>query len=256
MTVMNRMLASRGRLAICTTARATIRTSIVGSTCTVPFACGTPLAILAVMGVAALPMSIWPQAMSYLRPSRAVVLVRPVIPCLVDVYATEPGRGVCAEIEPLLMIRPPGGCWFFMILNASCVHRKAPVRLMSTTAFHCSYDSSSSDMAGAPMPALLNSTSSRPNVSIVLAKSARTDSGTPTSVWTTSAFDGPAFPSAAAASSRSTRRPARATLYPASRSASAEALPTPVPAPVTIATLFDEAMVMVASCPDADGLGS
>jgi len=25
---------------------------------------------------------------------------------------------------------------------------------------------------------------------------------------------------------------------------------------VTIATLFDEAMVMVASCPDADGLGS
>jgi len=31
-------------------------------------------------------------------------LVKPVIACL-------PGRGLCAETEPLLMIRPPrGGC--------------------------------------------------------------------------------------------------------------------------------------------------
>ena len=56
-------------------------------------------------------MSIWPQAMSYLRPSSAVDLVSPVIACLVAVYGAEFGRGACAEIEPLLMIRPPRGFW-------------------------------------------------------------------------------------------------------------------------------------------------
>jgi hypothetical protein len=39
----------------------------------------------AVMSVAALPMSIWPQAMSCLRPSSEVERVRPVIACLVAV---------------------------------------------------------------------------------------------------------------------------------------------------------------------------
>ena len=50
-----------------------------------PSACGTPLAMRAVISVAALPMSIWPQAMSYSRPSSEVDLVRPVIACLVAV---------------------------------------------------------------------------------------------------------------------------------------------------------------------------
>ena len=45
------------------------------------------------MSVAALPTSIWPHAMSYLRPSSEVDLVSPVIACFVDVYATENGRG-------------------------------------------------------------------------------------------------------------------------------------------------------------------
>ena len=49
--------------------------------------------------------------MSKARPSSAVDLVRPVIACLVAVYAIERGRGACAEIDPLLMIRPPCGCW-------------------------------------------------------------------------------------------------------------------------------------------------
>src|SRR5437867_13050499 len=86
MTVMNRTLASSGIRAMQSTAFATFSTSIVGSMATVPFGCGTPLAIRSVIGVAALPMSIWPQAMSYLRPSRDVALVSPVIACLVDVY--------------------------------------------------------------------------------------------------------------------------------------------------------------------------
>ena len=36
------------------------------------------------------------------------------------------------------MIRPPRGDCSFMIRNASWVHRNTPVRLMSTTACHCS----------------------------------------------------------------------------------------------------------------------
>src|SRR3954467_5601104 len=91
-----------------------------------------------VRSVDAFPMSIWPQAMSYLRPSSRPPFVKPVIACFVEVYGAEFGRGVCAEIEPLLMIRPPRGVCFFIILNASCVHRKGPVRLTSTTDFHCS----------------------------------------------------------------------------------------------------------------------
>src|SRR3990172_2214844 len=195
MTVRNCTLASSGRLAIYTTDRATCCTSIVGSTSTDPLACSTPLLILAVSSVAALPMSIWPQAMSYFRPSSEVDLVRPVIACFVAVYATEFGLGACAEMDPLLMMRPPRGCWSFIILKAS----------------HCSYGRSSSGTGGAPMPALLNSRSSRPKISFVLAKRARTDAGSLTSVGTTSVREPADFPSPAVASKRSLRRPARAT---------------------------------------------
>ena len=44
-----------------------------------------PLSHFSVMSVAALPISIWPHAMSYGRPSRAVDLVSPVMACLVAV---------------------------------------------------------------------------------------------------------------------------------------------------------------------------
>ena len=57
------------------------------------FAWGTPCFILAVIGVSALPISIWPQAISNSRPSSAVALVSPVIACLVAVYGAERGRG-------------------------------------------------------------------------------------------------------------------------------------------------------------------
>ena len=62
------------------------------------------------------------------------------------------------------MMRPPRGCWSFMILIASCVQRNVPVRLVSTTAFHCSKVRSSMGTGGAPMPALLKRTSSRPKL--------------------------------------------------------------------------------------------
>src|ERR1700693_3442728 len=98
----------------------------------------TPVANSFVRSVSALPMSICPQAISHLRQSSAVDLVSPVTACLVAVYGAEYGRGDCAEIEPLLMMRPPRGRCDFISLIASCVQRKVPVRLVSTTTFHCS----------------------------------------------------------------------------------------------------------------------
>jgi len=43
----------------------------------VPFACATPVDIRSVISVAALPISIWLQAMSYLRPSSEMHFVSP-----------------------------------------------------------------------------------------------------------------------------------------------------------------------------------
>ena len=50
------------------------------------------------MSVAALPMSICPQAMPYARPSSAVDFVRPEMACFVAVYGADRGRGDIDEI--------------------------------------------------------------------------------------------------------------------------------------------------------------
>src|SRR6516162_7621423 len=71
---------------------------------------------------------------------------------------------------------------------ASCVHRKVPLRLVSTTAFHFSYGRSSIGTGGAPMPALLNRTSSRPNACLVVANSVLIDAGSAMSAGTTKFF--------------------------------------------------------------------
>ncbi len=59
--------------------------SIVGSGLVVPSACRVPALIDSVIDDAALPMSIWPHAMSNSRPSNDSAFVRPVIACLVAV---------------------------------------------------------------------------------------------------------------------------------------------------------------------------
>ena len=51
--------------------------SIVGSIAMRPSACGTPVVIRNAISVSALPMSIWPQAMSNWRQSSAIDFVRP-----------------------------------------------------------------------------------------------------------------------------------------------------------------------------------
>src|SRR3569833_3037802 len=106
-----------------------------GSIILVPLGCGTPSpsTMRSVIGVAALPMSTWPQQMSYMRVSSEVDIVRPVTASLIEEYATENGRGAGAEREPFLMMRPPRGDWSFMILRASCVHSNLPVRVVCTT---------------------------------------------------------------------------------------------------------------------------
>src|SRR3954452_17725112 len=97
------------------------------------------------------------------------------MPCLVEVYGEENGRGACAEIEPLLMMRPPRGVWSFMMRKACWVHRKGAVRLVFTTPCHRASVRSSNGTGGAPMPALLNKRSSRPYVSITFANNAAID---------------------------------------------------------------------------------
>ena len=67
------------------TASATWRTSIRGSTAVVPFACGTPAVMRSVISVAALPISICPQAIRWCRPSSEMLFVRPVMACFVEV---------------------------------------------------------------------------------------------------------------------------------------------------------------------------
>ena len=86
MIVTNWTFVSSGRFDMYMTVDATCATSNVDSTFIEPSACAVPDGIRAVMSVAALPMSICPHAMLYLRPSSEVDLVKPVTACLVDVY--------------------------------------------------------------------------------------------------------------------------------------------------------------------------
>jgi hypothetical protein len=117
---------------------------------------------------------------------------------------------VCAEIEPLLMMRPPLGVCAFMILMASWVQTNMPVKLVSTTFFQVSSGNSSIGTAGAPMPALLNR---QVESAEFLASRGRTgaliDSGSLTSVGTEMVLALPA--SFAVSSSLSARRPASTT---------------------------------------------
>ena len=86
------------------------------------------------------------------RPSSEQLLVSPVIACLVEVYAAELGRGLSAEMEPLLMMRPPCGDCAFIRRKACCEHRKGAVRLVATAWFHCSRLSSSNGRPGVKVP--------------------------------------------------------------------------------------------------------
>src|SRR4029453_651673 len=93
-------------------------------------------------------------------------------------------------MEPLLMIRLPRGCWPRITRNASRVQRNAPGRLTATTAFHSWSGMASRARAGGKVPALLNSTSTRPCRWTARSNRARTEASSVTSAGTGSSTPG------------------------------------------------------------------
>jgi hypothetical protein len=100
-----------------------LSTLIKGSTLILPSACLVPFPECEPISVEAFPISSWVQLIPCFLPSREVDFVKPRIACLEIVYENESacqlgicgdrrvvlGRGVSAEMEPLLMILPPEG---------------------------------------------------------------------------------------------------------------------------------------------------
>ena len=109
------------------------------------------------------------------------------------------------------MMRPPFGVCAFMIRIASWVHMNIATRLMFTTSRNFSIGRSSIGTEGAPIPALLNSTSSRPHLPFTSAKSCFTSASLVMSAGSTMARSC-APDSVAVFSSMSLRRPTRPTL--------------------------------------------
>src|SRR5215831_8608179 len=134
------------------------------------------------------------------------------------------------------MIRPPPGVWAFIIRTACWAHRKAPLRLVSTTWLQSAQEISSTAPAGPNTPALLTSRSTRPHRRSTAANSPATDSGTVMSAGTASADPAGQAPDATLSRRASSRRPAAATRHPADSRARAMHRPSPDPAPVTTAT--------------------
>src|SRR6266566_2523783 len=98
-------------------------------------------------------------------------------------------------------------------------------------------------------PALLTSTSTRPNVSAAVATSRRRSASTVTS-QATATLPGHCW---ATACSRDSRRPARTTVAPAAVSTSAKRAPRPLDAPVTTATAPSRPKSALGSGAMADG---
>ncbi len=142
---MLRTVTSFGRLAMWTTASATCFASNHGSSRREPFACRVPCVLGVAISVKAFPagqetvrlvpvlsvtrrsislmprklneenkghppMSICVQVILKGRPSNEVHFVNPAIACFDAVYGAPNGRGVCADTEPLLMMRPGTTC--------------------------------------------------------------------------------------------------------------------------------------------------
>src|SRR6266508_2871926 len=111
-----------------------------------------------------------------------------------------------------------------------------PVRFTSSTPRQTSSVSSSIGTSGCDRPALLNSRSTRPNVSRACSNSATTDASSLTSVGTGRSGPPMPWPCRAVCSSPAAPLPASTTDQPSPARASAAARPMPLPAPVTIAT--------------------
>ena len=93
--------------------------------------------------------------------STPAVRVSMRMPPLDTQYAVLPGIGQSSWTEVMLMIRPPPP-WAIICLAASCVPKKALLRLIAITLSYCASVVSRIDVR-VSMPALLTMMSSRPN---------------------------------------------------------------------------------------------
>ena len=108
--------------------------------------------------------------------SAAAALVSALRPAFAAAYTTVYGTAFNAAFELMLMIEPPG----VMCSAASAVSRSGPLRLTAIVLSNSSDVTSSSDGGTGAMPALLTSTSMRPNSAIVASMSAAHWSQSPT----------------------------------------------------------------------------
>src|SRR5215470_248740 len=106
--------------------------------------------------------------------SRAIVLVKPAMPCFAETYATLKGEATSACAEAVLMMRPHLRA--FMPGTAARVAWNADDRLMAMIWFHFSMGNSSTGDTNW-MPALLTSTSTDPKVFSAVATMAAISSG-------------------------------------------------------------------------------
>ena len=127
-------------------------------------------------------------------------------------------------VEAVTTIAPPSPC--AITRPASCMHRKTPVRLTSSTRCQLRSSISSSGLTSA-MPAWAIIASRRPNASMQVLTAARTSSRLLTSPAT--ARTGPdAASSAAVAAASSPSRSTITTPAPSARKRSATARPMPL----------------------------
>jgi hypothetical protein len=137
------------------------------------------------------------------------------------------------------MIEPPP--WRSMWGTANLAPRNTERTLTAITRSQSSTLSSTA-VPGRSVPALLNSTSSRPNCSTVLATMASTEAASATSTSMATAWPPPSLMAATVSSALRRRTSATATAAPSAAKRIALAAPMPEPAPVTIAILFSSSM--------------
>ncbi len=123
-----------------------------------------------------------------------------------------------------------------MTRKASRAQRKAPVRLVETTASHSESSKSSNGAERPKIPALLNKKSIRPRSSRACENKRFTDDGSVTSHLITMPRSAAAPDPASVSRSGSSRRPASTTSHEPASKESATWRPIPDPAPVTTAT--------------------
>src|SRR3989454_8607701 len=148
--------------------------------------------------------------------------------------------------EPMLTIEPPP--WRCMCGITPREKRNTLLRNTSNTSSQISWAGSCKGPACNRLPALLTSTSTRPNVASVACTARCTSASSVTLPGTASARPPAAVIESAVSSRISLRRPVVVTLAPSRANVVAMAAPVPVPPPLTMATLSASRIEVSSSC--------